>query len=120
MAAWVYILKCADGSYYTGCTTNIDQRFGEHQAGIDCAYTSVRRPLVMIWAQEYQSILDAIDGERQIKRWSRAKKEALIRGDYDALPALSRRGFRPACFETPAPQALSMTQRVEVSLFSSW
>jgi putative endonuclease len=102
MAAWVYILRCADGSYYTGCTTNIDQRFGQHQAGINCAYTSIRRPVVMVWAEEHQHIRDAIDNERQIKRWSRRKKEALINGDYAALPALARRGFRPASFETPA------------------
>jgi putative endonuclease len=96
------MLKCADGSYYVGCTTNIDQRFGEHQAGINCAYTSIRRPLEMVWAGEFQGIADAIDAERQIKRWSRVKKEALIRGDYEALPGLSRRGCRPASFVTPA------------------
>jgi predicted GIY-YIG superfamily endonuclease len=102
VTAWVYILRCADGSYYTGCTTHIDQRFGEHQAGIKCAYTSIRRPVQMVWADEFQGIADAIDSERQIKRWSRAKKEALIRGDYAALPGLSRRGYRPASFETAA------------------
>jgi putative endonuclease len=102
VAAWVYLLECADGSYYTGCTTNIEQRYGEHQAGIKCAYTSTRRPVRMVWADEFQSVLDAIDSERQIKRWSRAKKEALIRGDFGALPGLSKRGFRPASFETPA------------------
>jgi putative endonuclease len=105
LAAWVYMLRCADGSYYVGCTTNIDQRYGEHQAGINCAYTSIRRPLEMVWADEFQGIADAIDVERQIKRWSRMKKEALIRGDYAALPGLSRRGFRPASFETPASRA---------------
>jgi putative endonuclease len=102
VAAWVYILRCADGSYYTGCTTNIDQRYGEHQAGINCGYTSVRRPVVMVWADEFQGIADAIDYERRVKRWSRLKKEALIRHDYAALQALSKRGFRPASFETPA------------------
>jgi putative endonuclease len=102
MAAWAYILKCADGSYYTGCTTNIDQRYGEHQAGINCVYTSTRRPVLMVWADEFQGIADAIDCERQIKRWSRLKKEALIRGDFEALQGFSKRGFRPASFETPA------------------
>ena len=86
-------------------TTNIDQRFGEHQAGIKCAYTSIRRPVEMVWADEFQGIADAIDAERQIKRWSRMKKEALIRSDYDALPRLSKRGFKPASFETPASPA---------------
>src|SRR3981081_138595 len=102
MAAWGDTLECADGSYYTGCTTNIDQRHGEHQAGIKCAYTATRRPVTMVWAEEHQDIHGALDNERQIKRWSRAKKQALIRGDFDALPELSRRGYRPASFETPA------------------
>ena len=102
MAAWVYILECADGSYYTGCTTNIDERYGQHQAGVMRAYTSTRRPVTMVWADEFQGIADAIDSERQIKGWSRAKKQALIRGDYAALPGLSKRGFRPASFETAA------------------
>ncbi|MFI4936191.1 MAG: GIY-YIG nuclease family protein [Caulobacterales bacterium] len=90
------MLRCPDGSYYMGCTTNIDQRYGEHLAGMNCAYTSTRRPLLMVWAEEFQSLYDAIDAERRIKGWSRLKKEAMIRGDYEALPGLSRRGFRPA------------------------
>ena len=56
----------------------------------------------MVWSDEFQGIADAIDVERQIKRWSRLKKETLVRGEYDALPGLSKRGFRPASFETPA------------------
>jgi len=101
VAAWVYMLRCADGSYYVGCTTNLDQRYGEHQSGVAPGYTSTRLPVVMVWAEEFQGLHDAIDVERQIKRWSRAKKEALIRRDFAALPALARRGFRPASFETP-------------------
>ncbi len=96
MAAWVYILTCSDRSYYVGCTTAIDDRFAEHQAGTYPGYTSTRRPVVMVWAAEFQTIHDAIDFERKLKRWSRAKKEAVIRGDWDSLPGLSRRGFRPA------------------------
>ncbi len=95
MAAWAYILRCADGSYYTGCTTDIDQRLGEHQAGVHESYTASRLPVEMVWADEFQTIHDAIDAERQIKGWSRAKKEALIRRDYDALPGLSKSGFKP-------------------------
>ena len=102
MAAWTYMLRCADGSYYVGCTTNLDQRLGQHQAGVNCAYTSMRRPVEIVWAEEFQSLADAIGAERRIKGWSRLKKEALVRRDYEALPMLSRRGFRPASFETPA------------------
>ena len=96
MPSWVYILRCADGSYYTGCTTNVDQRLGEHQAGETPSYTATRLPVELVYAQEFQSIHDAIDAERQIKRWSRIKKEAVIEGRWDDLPALSKTGFRPA------------------------
>jgi predicted GIY-YIG superfamily endonuclease len=89
MPSWVYILRCSDGSYYTGCTTNIEQRYGEHQAGETPGYTATRLPVEMVWADEFQTIHDAIDFERQIKRWSRAKKEALIAGRFNDLPGLS-------------------------------
>jgi putative endonuclease len=95
MAAWAYILKCADGSYYVGCTTNIDQRWGEHQAGTFPGYTAKRRPVEMVWAEECQTVHDAIAIERQVKGWSRMKKQALIRGDVQALPGLSKKRFRP-------------------------
>jgi putative endonuclease len=93
MAAWVYILKCAD---YVGCTTNLDQRLNQHGDGTFGGYTSTRRPMELVWTNEFQGIHDAIAFERRIKRWSRAKKQALISGDYDLLPELSARGFRPA------------------------
>jgi len=90
MAAWVYILKCRDGSYYTGCTTNLEQRIAQHKAGTFSGYTSTRLPLECVWCGEFQSIHDAIDYERKLKRWSRAKKEAVINGDWDSLPVLAR------------------------------
>ena len=96
MAAWVYILKCADRSYYVGCTTDLDGRFGQHQDGTFGGYTSTRRPIVLVWSGEFQSIYEAIDYEQRIKKWSRRKKEALIEGRFDLLPGLSARGFRPA------------------------
>jgi len=96
VAAWVYILRCADGSYYVGCTTNLEQRIAQHHAGTFTGYTSSRRPIEVAWVSEHQMIRDAIAAERQIKRWSRAKKEAVIRRDWDALPGLSARGFQPA------------------------
>ena len=80
MPSWVYILRCADGSYYTGCTTNLDQRLGEHQAGETSGYTATRLPVELVYAEEFQAIHDAIDAERRVKGWSRAKKEALIKG----------------------------------------
>jgi len=96
MTAWTYLLLCADGSYYCGCTTNLEQRLAQHVAGSHDGYTSTRRPLKTVWVGEFQTVLDAIDMERRIKRWSRLKKEALIRRDYGSLPELSKRGFRPS------------------------
>jgi len=93
--AYAYMLRCADGSYYVGSARRgLDQRVGEHNAGTCGGYTSTRRPVVLDWAQHFLIITDAIAVERQIKGWSRAKKEALIRGDYDAIKRLSKRGSR--------------------------
>lgn len=90
-ASWVYILRCADGSYYTGCTTNFDQRMGQHHAGSVRCYTQTRRPLELVWVGEYQSIHDAIAVERKLKRWSHDKKTAFINGDLTSLRRLSER-----------------------------
>jgi predicted GIY-YIG superfamily endonuclease len=90
MAAWVYILRCCDGSYYTGCTTNIDQRLYEHQAGVFSGYTSSRRPVELAWLEEFPDVNQAIDVERQLKGWSRKKKEALMRGDFTVIHELAQ------------------------------
>jgi putative endonuclease len=93
--AYAYMLRCADGSFYVGSARRgLDQRIGEHNAGTSDGYTSTRRPVVLVWAQHFLIITDAIAVERQIKGWSRAKKESLIRGDYDAIKRLSKRGSR--------------------------
>jgi len=95
-SSWTYMLRCSDGSYYVGVTTHLDQRLGQHQSGEFDGYTARRRPVEMVWAEEFPSIDQAIGVERQLKGWSRLKKEALIRGDFNALPSLSKRGFRPS------------------------
>ena len=79
--AWVYVIQCSDGSYYAGCTTNLEQRIEQHEQGTFPGYTATRRPVVLKWYGETNDINKAIATERQIKGWSRAKKEALIRGD---------------------------------------
>src|SRR4051794_20349687 len=90
--AYVYMLRCSDGSYYVGSARRgLDRRIGEHDEGTYGGYTSTRRPVTLVWAQHFQVITDAIDTERQIKGWSRAKKEALIRRDYGAIQLLSKR-----------------------------
>src|SRR5712672_4806400 len=88
--AYLYILKCADGSYYAGTArATLEQRVAEHNAGHYDGYTATRRPVTLMFSQSFERITDAIAAERQIKGWSRAKKEALIRGDFARLPELS-------------------------------
>ncbi len=90
MTAFVYMLRCSDGSYYVGSTrATLEERVAQHDAGTFAGYTARRRPVTLVFAQEFDQITDAIAAERQLKGWSRAKKEALIRGDYKALPALA-------------------------------
>lgn len=91
MQATVYILRCADGSYYTGITKReIEARVWEHNEGIYLGYTFGRRPVELIFCETYERIVEAIARERQIKGWSRAKKEALIARNYERLPELAR------------------------------
>ena len=86
---WVYILKCSDGSYYTGSTSNIEKRISEHQNGLIKGYTYSRRPIKLVFSEHFSKVYDAISAERQIKGWRRAKKIALINGDFDLLVRLS-------------------------------
>ena len=90
--AYIYMLRCADGSYYVGSARRgLEQRVNEHNQGVYGGYTSTRRPVTVVWAEHFLNITDAIAVERQIKGWSRAKKEALIRGDYGAIQTLAKR-----------------------------
>jgi len=110
--AYLYILRCADRSYYVGTTINsLEVRLAEHQSGAVKGYTSTRRPVTLVFHQYFDRLEDAAAAERQVKGWRREKKEALIRGDYALLPVLARRsGARAsvkASFEAPlrgAPQ----------------
>ena len=86
---WIYILKCRDGALYTGSTTNLERRVAEHERGEIHGYTSIRRPVELVFAHETERIDEAFYLERQIKGWRREKKFALIRGDYEALIQLA-------------------------------
>lgn len=85
-----YILRCADDSFYTGHTDALEVRIGAHQRGSGAAHTNHRRPVVLAWCQEFPSRWEALEAERRIKGWSRAKKAALIAGDWDSLHVLAR------------------------------
>lgn len=99
ITVWVYILQCADGSYYVGKYQGDDlaTRVWEHNnKQYPNAYTARRLPVKLVWSEWFSRYDNAVAFERQIKGWSRAKKEALIRADWDGLQALSKRGGRPA------------------------
>jgi len=91
MAFWVYMLRCADGSYYTGHTDNLEKRIGEHTTGaiISC-YTFNRRPVELVFSQEFTTREEALTSEQQIKGWSRKKKEAMMRGDWAEVSRLAK------------------------------
>ena len=98
MAFWAYMLRCVDGRYYTGHTDDLDRRIGQHQTGGHCAFTLRRRPVELVWSENFPSCIEALEAERIVGGWSRAKKEALIAGDwsmvsYMARPPRERLGF---------------------------
>ncbi|WP_427968668.1 GIY-YIG nuclease family protein [Altererythrobacter sp.] len=85
-----YILRCADGSYYTGHTDQIEIRLAQHSSGELGGWTSSRRPVELLWCESFPSRDDAFAAERRIKGWSRAKKEALIAGNWDLVSELAQ------------------------------
>ena len=85
-----YLLRCNDGSYYAGHTDNLDLRVAQHQNATLAGYTAPRRPVVLVWSDSFPTRDEAFAAERRIKGWSRAKKEALIAGDWDRLQVLAR------------------------------
>ena len=87
---FVYILRCSDGSYYVGHTDDLEQRLAAHASGALGGYTARRRPVTLVFSCEQEARLDALERERQLKGWSRAKKEALIARDFERLRELSR------------------------------
>jgi len=86
---YIYILRCADKSLYVGHTDNPEARKRAHDAGTASSHTAKRRPLEIVYVESCNSLKEAVKRERQLKRWSHAKKEALITGDTDALHALA-------------------------------
>ena len=85
MQFWVYILRCRDGSYYTGHTDDLEKRLWEHREGKTCDWTRRRLPVELVWCDWTGTRYEALEFERRVKNWSRAKKEALIAGDWDRV-----------------------------------
>ena len=96
MAFWLYMLKCADDSYYIGHSDDLEARLAQHVSGSGDSYTTTRRPVQLVYAAEFPSREEAITLERQIKGWSRKKKEALCRDDWGEISRLAKsRGSSP-------------------------
>jgi len=96
MSAFLYVLRCADGRYCIGTTRgSLENRIAEHNARHFGGFTAKRRPVALVFAQEFDRITDAIAAERQVKGWRREKKAALITGDFALLRQLSKRGGGP-------------------------
>jgi putative endonuclease len=89
MPAWLYILRLNSGGLYIGATTDLEQRIHEHQTGKACQTTKADPLEKLVYSEEFNSFSDARKRETQIKRWSRGKKEALIKGDFSLLKQLS-------------------------------
>jgi putative endonuclease len=93
MVAYAYMLRCSDDSYYVGSTRHLWLRLWEHQEGLGSEYTKRRLPVELVWSQEFENVGEAFFWEKRIQNWSRAKREALIRHDFEALPGLAKKDF---------------------------
>ena len=89
---FMYILKCVDGSFYVGSTRDLEHRLEQHTTGSVRSYTSSRRPVTLVYAEEFEHIHDAYAREKQVQGWNRAKRMALVEGRITDLPGLSARG----------------------------
>lgn len=89
----MYILECADGTYYVGSTRDLERRLAQHQAGEGAKYTARRLPVKLVFSAEFPSIAEAFAREKQVQGWSRTKREALINGEYHKLPELARKDW---------------------------
>ena len=90
MGFWVYLLRCVDDSYYVGHTDHLEKRMAEHDVGAFKGYTARRRPVKLVFCEEFPTREESLERERQIKRWSRAKKEALIQSDWAEISRLAK------------------------------
>jgi putative endonuclease len=89
----MYILKCCDGTFYTGSTIDLDKRLWEHQNGEGAKYTKTRLPVELVYYEQCDRIDEAFNREKQVQNWSRKKKIALINGNVESLPLLAKKKF---------------------------
>jgi putative endonuclease len=91
---WTYILECSDGSYYVGSTTYLEARLWQHNQGMGAEYTRRRLPVRLAWSGEFATAAEAFEFEKRVQNWGRAKRQALINGEFHKLPGLSSRAWR--------------------------
>ena len=91
---FTYLLECRDGSFYVGSTWDLERRLSEHEQGLGAQYTRHRRPVRLVWHAFYDSVEEAYRMEKRVQGWGRPKRQALIDGRWEDLPALARRGRR--------------------------
>jgi len=94
MNAYMYILECENGKFYTGSTKNLEYRIAQHRMGEGANFTRKHLPIKLVFVQEFASIAEAFQREKQVQGWSRKKKIALINGEFDKLPQLSENSLR--------------------------
>ncbi|MCY7339638.1 MAG: GIY-YIG nuclease family protein [Sphingomonas bacterium] len=90
MTFWVYMLHCKGGVFYVGHSDDLERRVHQHQAGLTKGFTSDKLPVELVWSEGFATRLEAVESERRIKGWSRAKKLALIRGDWGEISRLAK------------------------------
>jgi putative endonuclease len=88
--AYIYILECADGSYYTGSTKDLDRRLWQHQNGLGANHTAKRLPVKLVYCEFFERVADAFEREKQVQGWSRKKKQALMNSDFNQLHQLAQ------------------------------
>jgi putative endonuclease len=107
MKGYMYILRCANGYYYTGSTKNLELRLAQHQNGEGANFTRKHLPVELVYCEEYNRIDTAFYREKQVQGWSRKKKEALINGEFEKLPelaeCLNETHFKNAGFDSAQP-----------------
>ncbi|RIA37224.1 putative endonuclease [Hephaestia caeni] len=116
MSFWAYILHCRGGVFYTGHTDNLDVRIGQHQDSTMPGFTRKYAPVTLVWSQEFPSRLEALEAERRIKGWSRAKKLALIRGDWTTISALAKSKNGPSTSSRRAAEGELLSKSVRAEL----
>jgi len=96
MVFWTYLLHCRGGSFYAGHTDDLETRVAQHQSGLMAGYTQDHLPVELVWTQDFPTRQEAFEAERKIKGWSRAKKLALIRGDWEAVSRYAKKKDGPS------------------------